>query len=214
MISIVQDVSIFVALAHGILAFFSPCVLPLIPGFLGVLIAGERNFSKLLGFFAGFTALFTILGAFSSILGSVFSKVSGYLEIFLGAAITIFGVLYIFDVKIVNNPSLNVWKYKGSGFLNGLLLGSAIGLVWIPCSSPVLGSILAIATQKSVAKGSLLLFVYSLGISIPFFVIGGAISKLLTVSFGTPKWEKVLKIVGGLFIISLGFVIMFGLMKV
>ena len=92
----------------------------------------------------------------------------------------------------------------------GLLLGMAIGFVWIPCSSPVLASIFMIASQTNPIKGTLLLFVFSLGISIPFLTFGGLIARISSRNFGKPKWEKILRIVGSAFIITLGFLILLG----
>jgi len=93
------------------------------------------------------------------------------------------------------------------------MLGAAIGFIWIPCSSPVLGSMLLIAAQKSVIKGMWLLFVYSLGISIPFLTIGTLLSKALSFGFGKPAWEKWLRIIGGSFIVVLGILILLGELK-
>ncbi|MDK2898550.1 MAG: cytochrome c-type biosis protein, partial [Thermotoga sp.] len=108
------------------------------------------------------------------------------------------------------NP--NVWRYKGEGFLNGFLLGGSVGLVWIPCSSPILGSILAIvASGREPVKGGVLLFLYSLGISIPFILMGGFVNRLLNrVSFKKPVWMNVLKVVGSLSLVLVGVLILTG----
>uniref|UniRef100_A0A7C4GFH6 Cytochrome c biogenesis protein CcdA n=1 Tax=Fervidobacterium thailandense TaxID=1008305 RepID=A0A7C4GFH6_9BACT len=209
-----MDVSIWLALSHGILAFFSPCVLPLIPAFVGVVLAGEKRLQRLFGFLMGFSVIFTLLGALSSFLGTFLGRFGSMIEKILGTAIVVLGIVFILEMQIFKSKGVNVWKFKGYGFLGGVALGSAIGFVWIPCSSPVLGSILLIAAQKSVLRGMVLLFVYSLGISIPFLTIGSALSKALTISFGKPAWEKWIRLVGGSFIILLGVLMILGKMKV
>uniref|UniRef100_A0A7V4KBW9 Cytochrome c biogenesis protein CcdA n=1 Tax=Fervidobacterium pennivorans TaxID=93466 RepID=A0A7V4KBW9_FERPE len=215
MVSLVQtDVSIWVALIHGLLSFFSPCVLPLIPGFIGIVLGGQKRFQRLAGFFIGFSVIFSLLGGFSSLLGTFLAKYGDILEKVIGIGIIILGILYMLEVQIFKGKNANVWKFKNVGFVGGLILGGAIGFVWIPCSSPVLASILLIAAQKSVLKGILLLFIYSLGISIPFLTIGAALSKALTVGFGKPKWEMWVKYIGGAFMIILGVLILLGKMKV
>lgn len=215
MVSLVQtDVSIWVALIHGLLSFFSPCVLPLIPGFIGIVLGGQKRFQRLAGFFIGFSVIFSLLGGFSSLLGTFLAKYGDILEKVIGIGIIILGILYMLEVQIFKGKNTNVWKFKNVGFVGGLILGGAIGFVWIPCSSPVLASILLIAAQKSVLKGILLLFIYSLGISIPFLTIGAALSKALTVGFGKPKWEMWVKYIGGAFMIILGVLILLGKMKV
>lgn len=208
------DVSIWIAIASGLLSFFSPCVLPLIPGFVGIVLGGNKKIQRLIGFFIGFTTMFTVLGAFSGLLGGFLAKFGSIIEKIIGIAIVVFSILYMMEVQLFKGKSVNIWKFKGSGFVGGLILGLAIGFVWIPCSSPVLASMLLIAAQKSVLKGMLLLFVYSLGISLPFLTIGAAISKALSIGFGKPTWEKWTKIIGGGFIILMGILILLGKMKV
>jgi cytochrome c-type biogenesis protein len=215
MVSLVQtDVSIWVALVHGLLSFFSPCVLPLIPGFIGIVLGGEKRFQRLIGFFIGFSVIFSMLGGFSSLLGTFLAKYGNILEKIIGIGIITLGILYMLEIQIFRGQSANVWKFRNAGFVGGLVLGGAIGFVWIPCSSPVLASILLIAAQKSMSKGTFLLFIYSLGISIPFLTIGAALSKALTVGFGKPKWEMWIKYIGGAFMIILGVLILLGKMKV
>jgi len=207
------DISVWLAIFHGLLAFFSPCVLPLIPGFVGIILFKEKRIQRLFGFFIGFSFMFALLGAISSTIGGFLLSFGSIIEKVIGISIVILGVAYIFELQIFKGKSINVWKFKGTGFVGGLLLGAAIGFVWIPCSSPVLGSMLLIAAQKSVIKGMWLLFVYSLGISIPFLTIGTLLSKALSFGFGKPAWEKWLRIIGGSFIVILGILVLLGELK-
>ncbi|SHH44220.1 cytochrome c biogenesis CcdA family protein [Thermosipho atlanticus] len=214
MLSIYKDISIWVALGHGFLAFFSPCVLPLIPAFLGILFTAKNKITKTIGFFVGFSFLFSAIGVFSGQVGSFFVKYGVVINYVLGIIIIAMGIFYIIGKQIVKESKINIWKFKGGGFLTGVLFGGAIGLVWIPCSSPILGSILTIAASSNALKGGILLFVYSLGISIPFLTIGIPVSKLISYSFGKPKWELILRIFGGIFLIILGILIIKGEMLV
>ncbi|PLV56174.1 cytochrome c biogenesis CcdA family protein [Thermotoga sp. SG1] len=207
----VVEVSYWMALGYGILAFFSPCAFPLIPAFFGVLFSSRGDFFKLLGFFFGISSFFSLMGVLFGLFGNF---VPSYVLTWVsGLALVAFGLIYLFDVEIVKmkkNP--NVWKFKGGGFLNGFLLGGSVGLVWIPCSSPILGSILAIvASGREPVKGGMLLFLYSLGISIPFILAGGFVNRLLSrISFKKPVWMKILKIVGSVSLISIGVLILTG----
>jgi len=207
----VAEVSYWMALGYGFLAFFSPCVLPLIPAFLGVLFASKGDFLKIIGFFVGISSLFSVIGVLFGLFGNF---IPTYILTWIsGLALVVFGLFYLFDVELVKmkkNP--NVWRYKGEGFLNGFLLGGSVGLVWIPCSSPILGSILAIvASGREPVKGGILLFLYSLGISIPFILMGGFVNRLLNrVSFKKPVWMNVLKVVGSLSLVLVGVLILTG----
>jgi len=124
----------------------------------------------------------------------------------------LFAIMFFFNVGLFKSRRANVHKYKNGGFFSAFVLGGTIGIVWIPCTSPVLGSILLIAVNSGTAlKGSVLLFLYSLGISIPFLTLGGIVSKILSrVSFGQPKWERVLRYVGAIFIGITGILVLTG----
>lgn len=202
----VVEVSYWMALGYGILAFFSPCVLPLIPAFFGVLFSSKGDFFKLLGFFLGISSLFSLMGVLFGLFGNF---VPSYVLTWVsGLALVVFGLLYLFDVEVMKvKKGPNVWKFRGGGFLNGFLLGGSVGLVWIPCSSPILGSILAIvASGKEPVKGGVLLFLYSLGISIPFVLAGGFVNRLLNrIGFRKPVWMRVLKMVGASSLILLEY---------
>jgi len=146
--------------------------------FLGVLMTAGKRFFKVLGFFLGLSLLFSIMGALSGNIGPFLERYGQVMNIVVGSGIVLMGVLYLFEAQIFKAKQVNVWKYKGGGFWKGFLLGMAIGFVWIPCSSPVLASIFMIASQTNPVKGAFLLFIFSLGISIPFLTIGGLIAKL------------------------------------
>lgn len=191
----VSNVDVFTAFLHGLISFLSPCALPLLPSFIALLLyeKGAQAFVRIIGFFLGLSATFSALGAISGTLGGLIDK--NILRYVAGSIIMAMAILFLFQVQIFRPKSVKLTKFKFGGILSGIGIGFGVGLVWIPCASPVLASILAIAATKgSALRGAILLFVYSLGISIPFLTIGGIVSKLFTrVSFKTPAWEKVLK---------------------
>ncbi|HBT39901.1 MAG: Cytochrome c biogenesis protein transmembrane region [Thermotoga sp. 50_1627] len=195
MVITVTQVDIWTALVHGLISFLSPCALPLLPSFIALLLydKGRNAFFRIMGFFLGLSATFSILGALSGAVGGFLNK--NVLRYVSGTLIIAMGVLFLLQVQLFKPTAVKLNKLAAGGILSGIGLGLGVGMVWIPCASPVLASILAIAATKGTAlKGAVLLFIYSLGISVPFLTIGGFVSKLLTkVSFGTPLWERILK---------------------
>jgi len=208
----VTQVDIWTALVHGLISFLSPCALPLLPSFLALLLydKGKVAFLRIAGFFLGLSGTFSALGALSGSLGSFLDK--NLLRYVSGTLIIVMGLLFLLQVQLFKPRAVKLNKFTAGGVLSGVGLGLGVGLVWIPCASPVLASILAIAATKGTAlKGAMLLFIYSLGISIPFLTIGGVVSKLLTkVSFGTPVWERILKYGTSALLFLIGFLIISG----
>lgn len=208
----ITQVDLWTALVHGLISFLSPCVLPLLPTFAALLLydKAKNAFSRIVGFFLGLSLTFASLGALSGLIGGFVSK--SLLRYISGTLIILMALLFLFQVQLFRPKPVKLGKFRAGGLLSGLGLGFGVGLVWIPCASPILASILAIAATKGTAlKGAVLLFVYSLGISIPFLTIGGVVSKLFTkVSFGTPLWEKVLKYGTSALLFLVGLLIMTG----
>jgi len=208
----VTQVDILTAFAHGFLSFFSPCALPLIPTFIALLISerGAKSFLRIVGFFVGLSATFSALGALSGSFGLLIDRtVMRYLA---GILILLMAVLFMLQVQLLKFKTFNLYRFKSGGFLSGIGIGVGIGLVWIPCASPVLASILIIASTKASAlKGAFMLFIYSLGISIPFLSIGGLISKLFTkITLKAPVWEKILKYAASAQLFFIGTMILLG----
>ncbi|HEY8540969.1 MAG TPA: cytochrome c biogenesis CcdA family protein [Pseudothermotoga sp.] len=210
-ISLTQ-VDILTAFLHGIISFFSPCAIPLIPSFIALLIS-EKNIKSLwriLGFFIGLSATFSILGALSGSIGVLIDRLT--MRYIAGSLILLMAILFLFQIQIFKVRSFNFYRFKSGGLFSGIIIGIGIGLVWIPCASPVLASILVIASTKgNVLKGLLMLFVYSLGISIPFLSIGGIVSRIFTrVSFKKPVFEKVLKYISAVLLFAIGILVFTG----
>ncbi len=220
-----EPVMIWMAFIGGVLSFLSPCILPVAPGYLGI-ISGisltnlqSGAFSKrkvltgTLAFILGFTIIFIILGIGSTFLGQLLranrnwlAKLSGLVVIILGlhqAGWLKIPMLYQ-ERRLVNNSI-------SSGFLGAFLAGLAFALGWTPCIGPVLGSILALAgNQGSLGKGLLLLGVYSFGLGIPFFILALAFE---TVSRGLNRIKPYLKYLqwaSGLLLILMGILLLTG----
>lgn len=210
-ISLTQ-VDIFTAFVHGIISFFSPCAIPLIPSFVALLVSekGMKSFWRIIGFFVGLSITFSILGALSGSIGVLVNR--SLMRYVAGSLILLMAVLFLFEVQIFKVRSFNLYRFRSGGFVSGIVIGVGIGLVWIPCASPVLASILVIASTKtSVSKGALMLFVYSLGISIPFLSVGGIVSKVFTkVSFKRPVFERILKYASSILLFIIGVLVFTG----
>ncbi|MGD9116589.1 MAG: cytochrome c biogenesis protein CcdA [Dehalococcoidia bacterium] len=183
-----DDVSIWVAFGAGVLSFFSPCVLPLVPVYLAnvcgteILQADSRRgrFTILfhsLFFVLGFSIVFVALGAAAGLAG--FSIGAHDIVLKIGGALLIaFGLFLLLSLKF---PWLNYEKRLApnlsatSSYLRSLIIGAIFSLAWTPCVGPVLGGILTLAwSSETVWRGAYLLAAYSLGLGIPFLVIGVA----------------------------------------
>ena len=183
----------------GLLSFFSPCVLPLIPIFFGVLMSGaDKGLSRFwrgASFTIGMSLFFFLLGIGAGGLGNFINQNQSIMNIFSGSLFIVFGFLFLFNIGF-KNINVNFFKFKGSVF-SGFLIGSLMGIVWIPCAGPILGSILVIAAnQNTILQGGFLLIIYSFGMIIPFLFLSGVVAKISTkVSFGgESKLRQVLRI--------------------
>jgi cytochrome c-type biogenesis protein len=204
---------------EGIISFLSPCFLPLIPIYIGYLSgkAGEKRkwnvVKNSIAFVIGFTVVFVLLGATSSSIGHFLLEYRRILNKILGILVVVMGLFYMDILKINFLNMEKRFSYEGqkTNFLGALLLGAAIGFGWTPCIGPILASVLAIAASKtSVVYGMYLLFIYSMGIAIPFLVtallIEGAAFKLRKILMYT----KIIKVVTGLILIITGILLYTG----
>lgn len=216
------DVSFPVALGAGLLSFLSPCVLPLVPAFLGALYgqvasAEEGSVSRLttflhgLAFVLGFSAIFVALGAIASGLGALLSAYRLVLMRVGGVLIVVFGLhtMGVIKIPFLYYDTRRQYRPRPElGYLSSMLMGFFFGAGWSPCIGATLGAILTLSVdQATVGRGALLLFVYSMGLGIPFLIlaagVGGGAPKLRA----TAKTMRVVTIVGGLFLIILGVLV-------
>ncbi len=216
---------IFASILAGILTFISPCILPLIPVYItlvtGLSVEELDNRKNLLSvllsavcFVLGFTTVFVFLGLSVTIIGQFFLNNIDILRIVGGIIIIIFGLhlLGIFKIKILYKQFGWMDKIKRtSNYFTIYLIGCAFAFSWTPCVDPILASILIMAaTQGTIAKGTFLLLIYSLGLAIPFILTALFVSKFLTLFNSLKKYYKVIEIVSGTLLILMGILVISG----
>tara|TARA_A100001015_G_scaffold320802_1_gene448558 strand:- start:2107 stop:2820 length:714 start_codon:yes stop_codon:yes gene_type:complete len=212
-------IKLILSFGAGFISFLTPCVLPIIPGYISYITGKKLNeiekdkkvvLIKTILFSIGFSIVFIILGATASAVGNILLFLSNELRIAAGIIIIIFALqmLGIFNFNFLNKEKrLETSSYKDN-YAFPLVVGAAFAFGWTPCIGPVLGSILALsATETSIAKGILLLSFYSLGLAIPFILSGYYMSKFLTTRQGFSKhYGRVTKI-GGIILLLTGILI-------
>lgn len=180
-----------VAFAAGLLSFLSPCVLPLVPSYVGFLtgmtlpeMGGRRRVALLhaLLFVGGFSLVFILLGASATALGRALNYYQVWLQRVGGVLIIGFGLvcLGVFKAGWLTQERRIQLEHKPVGYLGSALVGMAFGAGWTPCIGPVLGAILGLAaTSTDLSRGMLLLAVYSAGLAVPFLIAAVAVERFL-----------------------------------
>ncbi len=210
----------FLAFGAGFISFLSPCVLPLIPGYISY-ISGEslgdivekqkKIILKTVLFSLGFSLVFISFGATASLIGNILLENSNTLRIIAGIIIIIFSLQLIGILKLnfLNQEKRFQTKNYSNNLFFPILVGAAFGFGWTPCIGPVLGSILTLAAvESSIGKGILLLSFYSLGLAIPFILSGYGISKFLAFSKNFRKNIKIVSVAGGVILLVTGILIL------
>ena len=210
---------LLIAFGAGFISFLSPCVLPLIPGYLSfisgqsleeILEKNKIRLFPLILFCFGFSTVFILLGASASFLGQLFLKNSEILRIMAGAIIIIFSLQLI---GFINIPLLNLDKRfearNSSNILFPYIIGLAFGFGWTPCIGPILGSILALAAiEETLWKALILLSLYSLGLAIPFIFAGYLTQKFLIISKNFRRNINIFSKIGGIILLITGILIL------
>ena len=210
----------FLAFGAGFISFLSPCVLPLIPGYISY-ISGEslgdivekqkKVILKTVLFSLGFSLVFISFGATASLIGNILLENSNTLRIIAGIIIIIFSLqlIGILNLNFLNQEKRFQTKNYSNNLFFPILVGAAFGFGWTPCIGPVLGSILTLAAvESSIGKGILLLSFYSLGLAIPFILSGYGISKFLAFSKNFRKNIKIVSVTGGVILLITGILIL------
>ena len=212
-------IELTVALGAGLVSFLSPCVLPLIPGYISYISGSSLNelvekkslnLLPIILFTIGFSIVFIIFGAASTFLGQVLLQNSYELRIAAGLIIIILSlhILGIINIKFLNYEK-RIQTNSNKNFYSPLLIGMAFAFGWTPCIGPILGSILVLAaTEESLNKGILLLFSYSLGLAIPFILSGYLIQKFLIFSKNFKKNIILVSKIGGTILLITGILIL------
>jgi len=212
-------IELIIAFGAGLISFLSPCVLPLIPGYVSfitgstlseILEKKKIDLSPLIVFSLGFSFVFIIFGATASFLGQILLQNSQILRSIAGVIIIIFSLQLI---GILNIKFLNVEKKfytkKSNNILFVFIVGMAFGFGWTPCIGPILGSILALAsTEETIYKAILLLSFYSLGLAIPFILSGYLMQKFLLFSKNFKRNINLVTKGGGIILLITGILIL------
>ena len=211
-------IELLVAIMAGFLSFLSPCVLPLIPGYISYISGSSLNellenkkvnLFPIILFTIGFSLVFIIFGAAATFVGQLFLNNSYELRIIAGIIIIIFSLHIIGIIKLnFLNYKKKIYSNRKKGVFGSILIGMAFGFGWTPCIGPILGSILALAsTEESINKGILLLFFYSIGLAIPFVLSGYLIQKFMIVSKNLKKKMNIITKIGGSLLLITGILI-------
>ena len=212
-------IELIVAFGAGLISFLSPCVLPLIPGYISYISGSSLNeliekkkinLIPIILFTLGFSLVFIIFGAASTFLGQVLLQNSYELRIAAGLLIVI---LSLHIIGVINLKFLNYEKRietnSNTNFYSPILIGMAFAFGWTPCIGPILGSILVLAaTEESINKGIMLLISYSLGLALPFILSGYLIQKFLMFSKNFKKNINLVSKIGGFILLITGILIL------
>jgi cytochrome c-type biogenesis protein len=217
------SISIIAAFSAGVLSFLSPCVVPLVPVYLASLYgpeiletgAARRRlplFLHSLSFVIGFSLVFVTLGAIAGLTGLAINPSSALLNKIAGSLLIAFGLFMLAALKL---PWLNYEKRltpslgNTTGYLRSLLIGATFSLAWIPCVSPILGGILALALGSETAwHGAYLLAIYSLGLGLPFLIIGVAFESISPLLRRIHRYSRLIYIISSLLLITIGVLIL------
>lgn len=215
---VAQGVSFPAALIAGLLSFFSPCVLPMVPVYLGY-VTGTRvgavgdggrfkTLAHALCFVLGFCLVFVALGATAGLLGSVIYPIMPYVVRIGGAILIIFGLQMtgVLSIRLFNaERRLPLGTGRRGSYWASCLVGLVFAAGWTPCTGPVLSAILLLAAESGTASlGALLLATYSLGLAVPFLVVAGLVEALVPLVNRTGRHLRVVSTVGGILLIAMG----------
>ncbi len=200
--------NVSLAVGAGLASVLSPCVLPVVP----VLVAGAEQKDRMrpLLLVIGLSLTFMAMGAVSSLFGALLIGKTRTIELAGAAIIMLMGILVMFDLSFFKRLyRLSNIRPSGEGRLGGLVIGMALGLVWVPCIGPFLSSILAmVGTTGQLASGVILLAFYSLGLAIPMLIVAYSSHLLQRKLAGIMRHEAVLRYVSG------GVLVLFGLYSI
>ena len=219
------DVSLIAAFAGGFLSFVSPCVLPLIPGYLsfvsGVSLEELRSgdssttsrrqvLAASLAFVAGFSLVFIALGASASAVGEFLMRRLPLLGKIAGVLIVIFGLhtMGVFRLRFLETEKRVHTQRKPAGLVGSLVVGIAFAFGWTPCIGPILGGILAIAGSKqTIGEGVTLLAVYSAGLGIPFLLTSLAVNQFFRATARIRRYYHGIEVASGVLLVGIGVLI-------
>lgn len=220
-----ETVSVLFAFTAGILSFLSPCVFPLIPAYIANLtgstygnnrveVSKRLLLARSLSFIIGFSVIFVLMGASASVLGQIFTHNREVIQKISGLLIIIFGLQMAGILKLRFLMMEKRWEAKQTGEKNvwrSFILGMSFGAGWTPCVGLALSSILLLAgSSNTVYSGMLMLFVYSLGLGIPFLAISLIITYSLNIVKKINRSLGLLSLINGWILIGMGLLLYTG----
>jgi len=217
-----SNVGILVAFLGGLLSFLSPCVLPLVPSYLGFVtgftfdeMTNRRRMAMLHAalFVLGFTLVFMLFGATATVLGRVLKYYQVWFQRIGGALIVLFGLYCLgwLKLRFLDQDARLHLDRKPIGYLGSVLVGMAFAAGWTPCIGPILGAILGLAANEaSLPRGMLLLGSYSLGLAIPFLFAAFAVETFLAWFQRFRKHLRWVQRVSGVLLIIVGLLLLSG----
>ena len=218
--------NLLIAFSAGFISFLSPCILPLIPGYISYIsgqtldeiIEDKKSvLLKTVFFSVGFSIVFISFGITASFIGKLLISYSNQLRIVAGIIIILFSLQLIglINLKILNSEARFSTQSYSNNLIFPTIVGAAFGFGWTPCIGPILGSILALAAiEENINKSILLLSFYSLGLAIPFIISGVLIDKFLFFSKSFRKYISTITKVGGAILLLTGMAILTGQLQI
>lgn len=209
-----------VAAAAGIVAFVSPCVLPVVPGYLGYVsgIAGQREAGERTGrlaagaflFVLGFAVIFMVMGGFVGALGYTLQAYSTWINRIAGAIVILMGLLFIGLFPRLSGEK-RIAKRPDAGLWGAPLMGMIFGFSWTPCIGPTFAAVTSLALDGgSATRGALLALAYSLGLGLPFIAFALLFDRALTWSAWLKRHRTTVTVLGGVLLIVIGTLLMTG----
>lgn len=218
---VVALISYFLTFAEGVLTFVSPCILPMLPVYF-IYLAGspddigdkkglnKRMLLNSLGFVAGFTIVFVLLGVTITSVGRLLDNNRVLLQKISGVIMMIFGLNFtgVLRIGFLNIEKRLDYKTANLKFLSSVLFGMIFAFGWTPCLGAFLGSALLMAgNSETLLKGTLLLLVYSIGLGIPFIISAIVIEKAMNVFKKIRKYSRLISIISGILLIAAGILV-------
>ena len=210
-------VASLVAIFAGLISFASPCVLPLLPGYLGYVSGAFATKRRMvlgsLLFVSGFAFLFVSYGVIFGALGDAILRNSTLLTRLLGLLTIGFGFIFIFSEKFYR--SFKFPFVASTGLISAPILGFMFGLGWTPCIGPTLGAVQTLALiEASATRGAILSFAYCVGLGLPFILFAFALERSKKLRNALLKRNKAISIIGGIFLIVIGLLQISGLWEI
>lgn len=221
-----DSVTLLAAFTAGLLSFLSPCVLPLIPGYLSFMTGmtnaelsdSDRSTARVLVpaslFVLGFSLVFVAMGASASVLGEFLTSYQSVVEKVAGIAVVLFGLLMLGIVKVpwlYGEARADMSRSRVFGRGASVVMGMAFAAGWTPCVGPILGSILALAgASGSVTQGAAMLLVYSLGLGLPFLAVALLFGRVRPLLAWLNRHALIVNRVAGAMLIAVGVLIFTG----